>query len=383
MNDEQIQVASENGAATIQAVETRIVDLPTIRSHSHAAVTTHCNSYLIIRIRDADGAVGYGEVATAGGPWWSGDGIETVKAIIDHYFTPAIIGKSVAGLNAIMAALDRAAFANAFSKAGIEMALLDLQARRLGLPVHALLGGAQAGAFAISWPLGAADVGADLDEAEARLAEGIAIFKVKMGARSEGDDMCRALAIGRALAGRADLRIDLNGSWTEIQAERNFAALCDAGYRVIEQPLPRGELAGHARLRQRFPVSLMADESLSDMLSLLGIERAGAFGTVALKPMKSGGLVQTLRIAALARSLGIQSFGGCFLETSLGTAACLHLGAAIGTLELGCEWMGPRLLVTDIVNEAIQFEAGQVIVPDGPGLGMEISDSTVEHFARA
>ncbi|MEQ8347416.1 MAG: muconate/chloromuconate family cycloisomerase [Sneathiellaceae bacterium] len=367
---------------TIQAVETRIVDIPAVRSHTHAATTVSTQTCLLVRIVSRDGAVGHGEVATAGGPWWSGDSIESVKAIIDTHLGPAICGREAMGLNAALAAMDRAAHGNAFAKAGIEMALLDLAARRLGLPVHALLGGGQVPSFALSWPLGAADVATDLDEAEQRLAEGITRFKVKMGGRPEEADRARALAIGKALADRAELRIDLNGAWSELQAGRHFAALADAGYRVAEQPLPRHDLAGHARLRGRFPMTLMADESLSDARSLLAIDRAGAFAALALKPLKSGGLLASLRLARLARELGFALFGGCFLETSLGTAACLHLGAAIGTLDLGCEWMGPRFLSSDIVTVPIRYGAGMAWLPDGPGFGVEIDDTAVQRFTR-
>ncbi|MFC3229890.1 muconate/chloromuconate family cycloisomerase [Marinibaculum pumilum] len=363
-------------------METWILDIPATRSHVHSGATVSTQSYLLVRITSDGGAVGHGEVATAGGPWWSGDSIESVKATIDGYLAPLLCGRAVAGLATMMAAMDRKAHGNAFAKAGIEMALLDLWARLLDLPVHVLLGGAQADAFALSWPLGATEAAADLDEAEARLAEGITRFKVKMGGRAEADDLPRALAIARAVAGRAELRIDLNGAWSELQAQRSFAALADAGYRLCEQPLPRHELAGHARLGRRFPITLMADESLSDTRSLLAIEGTDAFSALALKPLKSGGLLATLRLARLAQDLGYSLFGGCFLETSLGTAACLHLGAAIGTLELGCEWMGPRLLRADIVTEPVRYDRGLACLPAGPGYGVEIDDTAIRRFAR-
>ncbi len=368
--------------APISQVTLHPIQISGKRSHSHAALTTRTQPYLIIRIEDTAGQTGYGEVATAGGPWWGGDSVESVAATIEAHLIPVLIGQKVASIGALMARLDRVVYDAPYAKAGLEMALLDLQGKTMGVPVSFLLGGAREDRFDISWPLGAGDAVQDIEIARVMQGQGISRFKVKMGAMSVEQDMARALEIARALADSCDLRIDLNAAWREAEARRHLSQLVAAGYGAIEQPLPRTEYLGHARLGQSSPaVTLMADESFGSFESLAQIIDTGAFGALSLKPMKSGGMFNTLRAAMAARRAGLALFGGCFLETSLGTAANLQLGAALGELDLGCEWMGPLWLRDDIVDTPIKYSQGQVFVPEVSGLGVRVNDEKLKEFA--
>jgi muconate cycloisomerase len=66
----------------------------------------------------------------------------------------------------------------------------------------------------------------------------------------------------------------------------------------------------------------------------------------------------------------------------LGTAAYLHFGAVLPRLDYGCELFGPLLLDGDIASKPIGYAKGQVLVPDGPGLGIEVNEAQVEKYRR-
>jgi muconate cycloisomerase len=367
----------------VSAVDCVLVDVPGRRSHQHASTGMRRQSYLIIRLRTDAGIEGIGEVATAGGPWWSGDSVEAVKATIDSHLAPALVGESATAVLPTMRKLERVAAQNWFAKAGLEMALLDIAGKSVGRPVHVLLGGPSRASVPVTWPLGIGDAAADADEALQRIEAGVSrSFKIKMGALPVEQDVRRMVEIARRLAGRAELRIDLNAAWTEPVAQRQLPALVDAGVVLIEQAIERWNVAGHARLARRVAAPLMADEGLTTLRDAAALSAAGAAQVFALKLMKSGGFMACRDIAAVAVAHGVELFGGCFLESSIGTAANLQLGAALPELAWGSEWIGPLWLADDLACRPIEYRDFAALVPPGPGLGVTLDEDKLRFYRR-
>ena len=280
--------------------------------------------------------------------------------------------------------MDRAARGNRFARAGIEMALLDLTGRLLGVPVHVLLGGRLRDRVPVAWPLASGDPGRDRDEIDEMLGTGRAsAFKVKMGAETLRSDLARVAALAEALAGRAGLRVDPNESWTEIDAMAALPRLREIGVELIEQPVPREQPAALARIAAAAGVPIMVDEGVCTEADMLDVACRGAAHLVSLKVMKSGGLHASARIAAIAAAAGIPAYLGTFLESSLGTAAGLHLAAAIPDLPFGGEVIGPMLLAEDLTHMPVAYEGGAALLPAGPGLGVSPDPDLIERFARA
>lgn len=367
----------------ISKVQTVLVDIPGIRAHQHSGADMRHQSYLIILIQTDAGIMGIGEVATAGGPWWSGDSVEAVKMVIDTYLVNVLIGENATQTVHLMKKCNEVVVGNLFAKAGIEMALYDILGKSASRPVHDFLGGACRNTIPITWPLGQKDAASDIQEAKEKLANGVSrSFKIKMGSLPVLDDMRRTLDIAKALVGKAQLRIDLNAAWTETTAQKHIPALIDAGIELIEQPLERWNHLGHARLAQRFNVPLMADESLATQHDALSLANCGSVQVFALKLMKSGGISANKDIAAIASAFGIDVFGGCFLESSIGTAANLQLGATLSSIPWGSEWIGPLWLADDLTIEPIRYANYSVCVPDAPGLGITIDVDKLAFYRR-
>ena len=115
-----------------------------------------------------------------------------------------------------------------------------------------------------------------------------------------------------------------------------------------------------------------------DALVAAKMELADLFS---LKIMKSGGIRRALEVAAIARAAGIGVYGGCMFETGIAHAAGTHLMAAIPDLELGCEfYMSTYYLQEDILAEPFPVRNGQVQVPTGPGLGVDVDRARLERF---
>jgi muconate cycloisomerase len=379
----EVDVVAAGGALRITAVETRLLDIPLIRPHKFSVATMHTQGVLLVRVVTEDGIDGWGEGVVAGGPWWGGESVEGMAAVVEHHLAPLLIGQDVLRPEALSRRLERLVAGAPFARAGVEMAVWDAAGRALGVPVHQLLGGLHRNSLPVTWALGTEPAEIVVEEARRLLAEGRhTSFKLKMGAAQPETDVARIAAIADELAGEAPLAVDLNGAWDEHTARRQLPRLAEAGVHLVEQPLPAANVAGLARLRERSGVAIMADESLWSPADALRVVTAHAADVLALKIGKSGGLSAVRRIAAIAEAAGIGCYGGTTIETSLGTAASAHLFGATASLQHGTELFGPLLLADDIVTEPVRYEAGELLITSGPGFGVTVDEENVEKYAR-
>lgn len=370
-------------ALRITSVEARILDIPLIRPHRFAVAQMDTQGVLLVRVETDGGVVGWGEGVVPGGPWWGGESIEGMAAIVRQHLAPLILGMDVLRTEALAARLEKVVGGAPFARSGVEMAAWDAAGRALDVPVFQLLGGSRRDHLPVRWALGAEPVDVVVEEADRLLAgRRHSAFKLKMGALDPAEDVSRIVEIAEQLAGATSIAVDLNGSWDEYTARRWLPVLAAAGVDLVEQPLPAGDLAGMARLRQTSGVAIMADEALRTPADALRIADAHAADVLAVKIPKSGGLSAVRCIAAVAEAAGVGCFGGTTIETSLGTAASAHLYSAIGALNWGTELFGPLLLADDITTEPVTYDNGSLAVPGGPGFGVTLDEDKVEKYAR-
>jgi muconate cycloisomerase len=367
----------------ISEIKCTIADVPTVRKHKLSSLTVSAQSYVIVELRLANGVTGIGEAATLGGPRWSEESVESIKATIDNYLAPAIIGSAADRFVAVRSRMDEAAKRNHAAKGAIESALFDAVGKTLGVPAVQLLGGVVRESIPVLWTLASGDPGQEIEEAERKIAARLHnTFKVKIGAQSPAADMARLHRLAVALEGRATLIVDANQAWDETTAMRCLPILAEIGVTLVEQPLPAWNIQGMARLRTRSIVPLMADECVFSAHDMLDVVRAGAADVVSLKLVKHGGLLATRDVAAVAQSAGIGLYGGCLLESSIGAAAHLQVFAGLRDLAWGCEHFGPQILTEDLVTEPLHFADFHVQVPTAPGIGVTLDHDKLRRFAR-
>ncbi len=368
----------------IAAITSTVVDVPTVRRHKLSNTSVTAQSYVIVQVRLANGVEGVGEAATLGGPRWSEESVEGIKATIDAYLAPALIGRRADLIEAAGAQMDGAAQRNNAAKAALETALWDALGRTLGLPVTALLGGAVRDRVPVLWTLASGDPAQEAEEAGRKLDARLhRTFKVKVGAQDPAADMARMRHLARALEGRATLIVDANQAWDEAVSARCLPQLHEMGVLLVEQPVPAWNLGAMARLRARPGTPpLLADECVFTAHDMLAVGSAGAADAVSLKLVKHGGLLALKRVAAVAEAAGIALYGGCLLESSVGAAAHLQAFATLRHLAWGCEHFGPQILVGDLVAEPLRFEDFHVHLPTGPGIGVTLDLDKLRAYAR-
>lgn len=367
----------------IQYIETYLLDVPTIRPHKLSVATMSTQTLVLVRIRCADGIHGWGEATTIGGLAYGEESPESIKANIDTHIAPLLIGMDATSPAKAMAKVRKAIQGNRFAKCALETALLDAQARRLGVPLSELLGGRVRDALPVAWTLASGDTAKDIAEAEHMLEiRRHRIFKLKIGLRSVDDDVAHVLAIKRALGDRASVRVDVNQAWSETDAVRGIARLEAGGVDLIEQPVKAHHAASLARLARRFDVAIMADEALHGPVDALALARMDAADVYAVKIAQSGGLMPALEVASIARLAGVGLYGGTMLEGGIGTAATAHLCATFAELAWDTELFGPLLLTEEVLREPLVYRDFELQVPTAPGLGVDIDIDKLRSLQR-
>lgn len=374
---------ADSHTVRIESVETMVLDVPTIRPHQLSMTTMRRQTLVLVRLRCSDGVTGIGEGTTIGGLSYGDESPEGIKLAIDTYVTPVLMAFDARRPAAAMAAVSRAVRGNHIAKCAVETALLDAWGRREGVPLSELLGGRVRDRLPVAWTLASGDTARDVAEAEEMLdRRRHRTFKLKIGTRTPTEDVAHVAAIKRALGDRASVRVDVNQAWGERTATRGIAALEDAGVDLVEQPVPRWNRAALARLTARSSVAIMADEALHGPEDAFDLARGAAADVFAVKIAQSGGLHAAGRVAAIAAAAGIGLYGGTMLEGGIGTAASAQLCATFPFLEWGTELFGPLLLTEELLAEPLHYDDFSLVVPDGPGLGVELDEDRVAFHRR-
>lgn len=366
---------------TIDRIETTILDLPIQRPHKMSAVTMAHQSIVLVEIHTRGGLVGYGEGVTPGGPWWSGESVETMKALIDAHLAPAIMGMSGDNTNLAYQAMSKAVAKAPFAKGAVEIGLQDLAAKAQGLSLSEKFGGRLRHGIDVRWALASGDLSTDIAEAHRMLERGVAAaIKIKGGFKSPTEDLAHVTALRAELGDDVSMQIDLNNEWTLSTALQYGPRLMEV-LDYLEQPIEGWNHKGLAALRKA-GCRIMADESLYTVQDAMIMAELGSADIFALKTMKSGGIAEVQRIAQIADAAGIACYAGTFMESSLGIAANVHLAETLPNLTAGGELFGALWMAEDICENGATYRDGKVFAPDGLGHGVIPDQDRVRRFAR-
>lgn len=323
---------------------------------------------LLVEVIDADGRSGFGEAPQV----WAvtGASIAGSQACVEEMIAARLVGRDADDLLANCRLVARAVVSNESAKAALDVALHDLAARRLGVPLVRLLGGS-----ALTVPtdvtLSAGEPESLAAAAKERLAEGFTVLKLKVGTDAAGD-LARIRAVCEA-AGQAAVRLDANQGWTARESVRIINQISAEGLPVelVEQPVNRADLDGLAYVTQRVDIPIMADESVFGVRDLTEVIRRRAADLVNVKLAKCGGLSIARTLLELAHAHDMGTCVGSMMESSVGVGAAASLAAAQSTTivsDLDAAWW----LATSPVSGGPAYSAGALELSARPGLGVEL-----------
>ncbi|MGK2935651.1 MAG: dipeptide epimerase [Gemmatimonadaceae bacterium] len=258
----------------------------------------------------------------------------------------------------------RAALPDARSvTAALSIALYDLSAKRLSVPLHRMWGLDPADAPLSSFTIPIGDLSV-LEERVLRAAE-YPVLKIKLGA---GDER-RVLEIVRGAAPGKTLRVDANAAWSREHALEMLAVLAEHEVELLEQPLKADDIDGLRELQSRTSIPIIADESCRVAADVKRL--AGAVHGVNIKLAKTGGLVEARRLIRAARERGMSVMAGCMIESSVGISGIAQIAPLLDYADLD----GAALLADDPFI-GVSIPGGRITFPGDPGIGVRKRDAT-------
>ncbi len=321
---------------------------------------------VLVRLRTADGVIGCGEsspYSAVMGETQAGD-IALAKPL-----AAIVKGRDPFALPQIVDAMTAFSPTSPGITAAFEMALWDICGKIAGQPVYRLLGAARE-SFETDQTvyLDAPDVMAEKAREIAR--RGFKNIKVKLGETPE-NDIARMRAVREAVGSGVALRTDANQAWNAVDAIRALRGTESFAMQFCEQPVPAWDWAGLKKVRDGSPVPIMADESIHTPHDAITGIRQDALDMINIKLMKSGGILQAVRLAHIAAAANLPCMMGCMNETRVALTAAAHVVMSqeivrYADLDAFLEHND------DPVVGGMQVKAGHVTLPDAPGLGLDI-----------
>ncbi len=352
----------------ITRVESWKSDVALTRPYTIATRTIDAVELFFVRIVADDGLVGHGSASPAEGV--TGESAAACGAALAEDNLGWLVGRDPRHLGTLCGELKRASRTTPAARAALDMALHDLFARLLGVPLVDLLGRCHH-ALPTSITVGIKSTEQALAETEEYLARGFRCLKIKVGLDLE-EDLERLTRLRRLAGSEIAIRVDANQGYGPEEARRFHAATAALDLELTEQPLPAAAIADLRALPAEMRRRLAADESLlteEDALALAA--EPAACGIFNIKLMKCGGVSSALAIAAIAEAAGIELMWGCNDESAISIAAALHAAYACPTTR-HVDLDGSFDLGTDPGAGGFTVEGGLLRILDEPGLGTSL-----------
>ena len=343
----------------------------------NAYITKTTQKSALVRLTAADGSIGLGNIDPS--PGYSVETIEQSLLALRDRLAPVVQGCDAGNVHQLVQKMDAALIGYLDAKAAIEMACVDLLTRKLGIPVHQYLGGAMVQRLRFNAWIGILSPDEAAAEARKWFDKGFRSAKVKVGGNIHAD-RDRVLAIREAVGPSMALRADANAGYSVEDSIALGRLLEPLNMQLLEQPVADHDLAGMARVRQAIGIPVMADESITDHESLIAVIRANCADIVKLKVMKQGGFLKCRRMLETATAAGMKVVIGHGFGMGVNTVAEIMLACTSTEVLEGLECVGPLKTADDIVTHKLDISCGQLDLPGGPGLGVQLDDAKVARY---
>jgi L-alanine-DL-glutamate epimerase-like enolase superfamily enzyme len=335
---------------------------------------------VLVKVTADNGVVGWGQSVPL--PKWSYETLETVHTTINRYLAPEIVGLDPfdsASIQTVMKTYIAPSFSTGqpICKAGIDLALADLTGKLLKQNAAQSWKRKGREKITLSWTLNPHT----LEEVEGLIeqgkAKGYKNFNIKIAPDTKFDlELCRMV---KRLVPGGFLWVDANGGYDEQTALDIAPRLADIGVPVFEQPLPANRLTGYQRLKKQGALPIIMDEGVVSASDLEEFIKLKCLDGVAMKPARCGGLTEARKQIEILVDAGMMFLGSGLTDPDVSLAASLILYGAYD-LKYPAALNGPQFIDVSILKHPFKVENGELAVPTGQGLGVEVDETKIEKF---
>jgi len=348
--------------AKITRIEALMVDLQPKVKRTDAIQSFVSQETPIVRIYDADGAVGTGYSYTIG------TGGPSIMELIRRTLGPALIGQESLEIERIwrdLFFLTHATTVGAITSlalAAIDTALWDLKCRRMGEPLHRMAGGAQTRVPLYTTEGGwlHIDTSALVEDALQAKERGFGGSKIKVGRPHVSEDVARLEAVRDAVGPSFEIMTDANQRFTIDEAIRRARCLTPVDIAWFEEPLTADDINGHVRLSQSTTIPVAIGESLYSPLHFREYLERGACSIVQADVARVGGITPWLKVAHLAECFNVPICPHFLMELHVGLCAAVP----------NARWVEYIPQIDSLTTEPMRIEDGHAIASSDPGLGI-------------
>ena len=364
--------------AKIVSVEVLQADLEPKVKRTDAVQAFELQETPMVRITDADGAVG------AGYSYTIGTGGSSVARLLDDHLAPLLLGREADEIERIWRDLFYRVHATtvgaltSIALAAIDTALWDLRSRRTGIPLHRLAGGAK-DSIPLYYTEGGwlhLDQAALVEEALRAKEKGFGGTKVKVGRPHVAEDMARLIAVREQVGDAWEIMTDANQGFTLDEAVRRVRRFEEVGIAWFEEPIHADDVRAHQRLVASTSVPIAVGESMYSLSQFKDYLQSDACSIVQVDVGRIGGITPWLKVAHMAEAFNVPVCPHFLME--------LHLPLCCAVPN--SRWLEYIPQLDLVTTEAIRIENGRAIPSEKPGLGIEWDwealDRVIVHRSR-
>ena len=357
----------------ITQVELREIRLPLVHFFETSFGRTTERRIVLVRVRDVDGAEGWGECTAGEGPFYCEEWTESAWSVLKTYLAPMVLGQEVEGAADVFS-LMKAVRGNRMAKAALETACWDLEAKRARLPLWRHLGGVRR-EIPCGVSIGIQDTPNELfEKIQKELDAGYQRIKIKI---KPGWDV-NILSKVRARFPEIQLMGDANSAYSLADAPL-FRAMDEFKLMMIEQPLAYDDMLDHAELQREVRTPICLDESIrtpADAQHAIDLE---ACRIINVKLGRVGGHSEAQSVERICREQNIPVWCGGMLESGIGRAHNIAMATLEGFTLPGDVSASARYWEEDIIEPPVNITPkGTIIAPDAPGIGFEIKQERID-----
>jgi len=309
---------------------------------------------------------------------------ETQNGLVDagKLIGQALIGKDVTELRSCIRLMDRIFVGYCSIKSAFDMALYDINAKLVGVPLYRFLGGDKDKEMHTDMTISLLDKKAMVKKAKEYAKQGFPALKIKLGDRPAEKDIERIAAIRKVVGDKMPLRVDANQGWNYYEASKALQGMAEYDIEHCEAPIPAQNFIDLRKLNAESPIPIMGDESVYNHHDAYRMLAEDCMTLVNIKLGKSGGICHAMKIAAIAQAAGVYCQVGCFSETRLAITVLAHFTMAWDNI-IYFDMDSPLMQSIDPVNGGLRYgKDWRVAVTDKPGHGAEFDKAFLKKFEK-